>query len=137
MRKISWCISGIIMLLVNIRFIYGLAKKSEFIAAFTRAEYIEYVDLTDEKSLKKMEVRLSEQARNTVIQEIKSHLSLCFWGRKSVASGCLKLFDKDKKVIINIDIFIWPLYSFDGAQVELQCDLANIIMKGSVNENQH
>ncbi len=137
MRKISWCISGIIMLLVIIRFIYGLAKKSEFIAAFTRAEYIEYVDLTDEKSLKKMEVRLSEQARNTVIQEIKSHLSLCFWGRKSIASGCLKLFDKDKKVIINIDIFIWPLYSFDGTQVELQCDLANIIMKGSVNENQH
>ena len=136
MRKISWCISGIIMLLVIIRFIYGLAKKSEFIAAFTRAEYIEYVDLTDEKSLKKMEVRLSEQARNTVIQEIKSHLSLCFWGRKSIASGCLKLFDKDKKVIINIDIFIWPLYSFDGTQVELQCDLANIIMKGSVNENQ-
>lgn len=137
MRKISWCISGIIILLVIMRFIYGLAKKSEFIAAFTRAEYIEYVDLTDEKSLKKMEVRLSEQARNTVIQEIKSHLSLCFWGRKSVACGCLKLFDKDKKIIINIDIFIWPLYSFDGAQVELQCDLANIIMKGSVNENQH
>ena len=135
MKKISWCIFGIIILFIISRFIYGLAKKSEFIAAFTRAEYIEYVDFTDEKALKKMNVQLSEQTRNAVIQEIRNHLALCFWSRKSVVLGCLKLFDKDKRVIVNVDIFKSPLYSFDGTQIELQCDLANIIMKGSVNES--
>ena len=87
----------------------------------TTFSHVQYVVLETEDFVEKREI--STSVNQEISEEIKELASIKILGRKSISFGKLSLFDKDEKLVARIGILEYPLFTFNGTQLELYYDL--------------
>ena len=121
MKKTCKCVFIVtisVLSLIIAYVIYQTIMKDTIAKSFS---HVQYAALENEDSLEKKEI--SASVNKEISEKIKELAVIKVFGRKSVSFGKLLLFDKEGKLVARIGILEYPLFTFNGTQLELHYDL--------------
>ena len=110
---------GIIVGLIAARVFYGHVVKRKFISAISQAQYAVLRSCNSEQR-----TNITESVRKIIYDAIDGNMSLRVFDTKSVSYGAMFLLDGNMSPVARIGILRYPLFTFDGTQIELHCDIA-------------
>ena len=82
-----------------------------------------YVVLVDEESFKEQKKTVPLSLGQKIAERVKENTSVKVLGKKSVSYGKIFLLDEHLNPIARIGILEFPLFTFNGTQIELNFDI--------------
>ena len=112
-------VAGIVVLLIAARVFYGCIVKNKFVSAIEQSRYVVFRSNNSE-----WRTNVTESVRRKIRDAVDDSMVIKFFGEKSVSYGAMFLFDGNMSPVARIGVLRYPLFTFDGTQIKLHCDIA-------------